>query len=379
MRRSAWTNYLVGCNGLNGLILIHHHLGKIMGNESQNIDAYKGKTDRLNAWSRIGAVLVKLLWAFIIIIILASLGKMFLLPNEQSTTSKEGVISQPLDYSKLDTALRSSMIDAREVAKGAASKELDGWVDGLMEQVDNNFLDWYFGYLHQQKIGLKSLLYGMRHWVNSKSTSAAEKATEDFQLEFSNRVLRPEISQKQLEQITDNAVRNYIGTLSQMLNEVPEKYDIPQGDWTEYLDNASSLGSKVNGNRDIDLTLKTIASSTAAGTVAAIKVAGPAVKSIASKASVSLTGKAAGAMAAKTGGKVAAKAGGKLLGPIVGIGIILWDVWDQNQTKNTNKPILRENLHAYLKLEKNTLLDAPQGSVMSAIDSIDKNLVAQLK
>ena len=38
-----------------------------------------------------------------------------------------------------------------------------------------------------------------------------------------------------------------------------------------------------------------------------------------------------------------------LLAPIVGIGIILWDVWDYNRTVAIDRPVLHANIADYLQ------------------------------
>ncbi len=58
-----------------------------------------------------------------------------------------------------------------------------------------------------------------------------------------------------------------------------------------------------------------------------------------------------------------AKSGGKLLGPIIGIGIIIWDLWDHKSTRAENEPILRQNLYDYVDLMTQELLNDPQRAV----------------
>ena len=98
------------------------------------------------------------------------------------------------------------------------------------------------------------------------------------------------------------------------------------------------------------------------------------LKKIGGKVAAKLAGKAAAKMAAKTGGKVAAEAGGKMLGPIIGIGIMIWDVYDHYKTRQINEPILRENLYEYVDLMTNELLNSPESGVMAAIYQLEKSI-----
>jgi hypothetical protein len=93
----------------------------------------------------------------------------------------------------------------------------------------------------------------------------------------------------------------------------------------------------------------------------------PLITKISAKISTRLAAKSAGKMAAKTGGKVAAKTGGKFLGAIIAVGIIIWDVWDHYATKKKAKPVLRKNIHDYLKEVKNSILHDPAYGIMTII------------
>ncbi|MBC6480851.1 MAG: hypothetical protein GDA56_26810 [Hormoscilla sp. GM7CHS1pb] len=57
-----------------------------------------------------------------------------------------------------------------------------------------------------------------------------------------------------------------------------------------------------------------------------------------------LSGKAGAKIASKTGATLAGKIGSQLLDPIVGIGIIIWDVWDYHNTVKVDRPILHNNV-----------------------------------
>ncbi len=61
------------------------------------------------------------------------------------------------------------------------------------------------------------------------------------------------------------------------------------------------------------------------------------------------------------------KARGRISGSIVGVGIIAWDVWDHYSTVKENKPLLRENIFAFLDEMKLAVLDDPGTGVMSPV------------
>lgn len=345
--------------------------------------SYENKTERINAWGNIGKIFVKLIWAFVILIILASVGKIFLVNKSQEETTSSHVpkskpIKQSADWNSVDEAIVRALKLASKEAKISASDELDIWVSRQMERVDNDFLDWYFGYWNQQAMGLESLWHGVKHWAKEDNLSASEAITEKVQEEFAKRVLRPQISQMALERITREVVNQYTVFLRTNLQRIPGNYDIPQSDWERHLNGIAVMTTDVEGNRNVEVSLKALTTSTAVGTVVLAKAMAPAMKSIGTKVSTNLAGKAAAKMASKTGAKVASKAGGKFLGPIVGIGIIIWDAWDHNSTKRKNKPILRENIQDYFDGVKDMLLNDTESGVMSVIYRVEGEVVKAL-
>lgn len=345
--------------------------------------SYEEKTNRIHAWGNLGGLLIKVVWAVVIVIILASLGKLLLVNNPQSQEShhvsqKEKPIIAPVAWDEVDKSIAEALELSRKTAEKLASSKLDVWVDKQMGRVDNDFLEWYFGYWNQQVMGISALWYGAKHWVDGDELTASEKITEEVQEEFSKRVLRPQIAQLELERITREVVNQYVVSLRNNLNNIPSKYNISQKDWDRHLDDIAILTSDVEGNRNVDVSLKAIATSTAAGAVVLAKAMAPAMKAVGTKVSANLAGKATAKLAAKTGGKVAAKTGGKFLGPIVGIGIVIWDAWDHNSTVNENKPILRKGIQDYFYEVKDTLLHDTESSVMSVIYTIEGNVLSTI-
>jgi len=139
-------------------------------------------------------------------------------------------------------------------------------------------------------------------------------------------------------------------------------------------------------NRRHFLTVATVATGLAGGALAAGSVAKmlkPMIAKIGTKvttkAAAKGAGKAAAKVASKTGAKVGAKVGGKFLGAIVGVGIIVWDVWDHHQTRQVEEPILRRNLTDYLEELKQSLLFEPETGLMTMIESLEAAAVSSLK
>ena len=102
------------------------------------------------------------------------------------------------------------------------------------------------------------------------------------------------------------------------------------------------------------------------------------VLKVGSKVVAKLATKAGAKVATKTGTVVAGKLAGAVLDCTVGVGIILWDVWENNHTAHVEKPILRDSLADYLQEVKGSLLNNPENGIMSVIGQIENKIVPNL-
>lgn len=343
---------------------------------------YDRKSDRIFAWSSLFRSISKFLWLIVIIIILAALGKMFVFKTDKGPKIPVPLIKpivQPVDWNNVDKKIKQMMLEARQETEMIASKKLDAWIEQNMERVDQDFLDWYFGYWTQQKLGLKALLAQVWHWVDSDSPTAAEKITEEVQEEFTNRVIRPQIAQLEMERIINEIVTHYSTVLKGKLERIPVEYKINPVDWDRYIADISIMVRNVEGNRSTSLSMKALVGITAGGTLVMFRALKPVLIKIGSKISAKMAASAGGKMAAKTGGKVAAKTGGKFLGTVIAIGIIIWDVWDHYETKKKAKPVLRQNIYDYFKEMKQSILHDPEFGVMTVIYQMELSISDQVR
>jgi len=77
--------------------------------------------------------------------------------------------------------------------------------------------------------------------------------------------------------------------------------------------------------------------------------------------------------------KLGAKLLGKTLGSVLGVGIIAWDVWDHYHTRETQMPILRQNIEKYLDQVKALLLKDPTTGLISVIYDLEKQVLEASK
>jgi hypothetical protein len=52
-----------------------------------------------------------------------------------------------------------------------------------------------------------------------------------------------------------------------------------------------------------------------------------------------------------------------------------WDIWDYNHTVKVERPILHQNLLAYLDQVKSSLLKNPESGIMAAINQLEVNIL----
>ncbi len=345
-------------------------------------ERYEKKSGRIHAWSDLLRSMSKFLWLLVVVIVLVAVGKIYI--SKSAPDRKEaGPVNKPViekvDWNAVDKEVRTVMMTAREETEKVASGKLDQWIERNMARVDNDFLDWYFGYWTQQKLGLKALLAQVWHWVDGDSPTAAEQITHDVQEEFTARVIRPQIAQMEMERIVNEIVALYSANLKDKLKNIPGQYNIRKVEWDRYIRDISVMVKNAEANRTTSLPLKAIVGLTAGGTLVLARTLKPVISKIGAKISSRMASRAAAKMAAKTGGKVAAKTGGKFLGSIVAIGIIIWDVWDHYETKQKAMPLLRQNIHDYFKEVKEAILHDPAYGIMTTIYEMEKSISSSNK
>ncbi|MHC0068729.1 hypothetical protein ACWATR_38690 [Nostoc sp. UIC 10890] len=339
-------------------------------------------------------LIVPWLWAVVIVVVfIPMIGQLFIAKAFQapatSSSPPPALVTpakptpQAIDWNLVKKSVHKELKVAYKSAEDYASKELDAWADDLINRVDSNFLDWYFSYFNQKKIEYKAFFSGiatnMGRWLNPNSQVSQERIaeiiTEDFQTEFAKRVLRPQISQLRLERITTQTVQHYFNAVDANITLIPKYQQISQPDWNRYLHDLSIDIVNVEGKKS-KLTGKALLAGEAylAFKPLIIKM----IPTIGSKVVLKLAGKAGAKIAAKTGGILASKVGTVLLDSTVGVGILLWDVWDNHHTASIEKPILRDNLAQYLREVKGSLLNNPDNGIMTVVEKIQQSIEQSL-
>lgn len=312
-------------------------------NQDKEKVTYSQKTERLKVIAQFIKTVTPMIWTIVIlVVIIPLLGNFIISKSLTNTATTAVVVSPPHDFSKVNQDVKNAIQAASTTAETFASQELDKWETEVIARVDSSFLDWYFDYFNQKKMEftvpfnfVKSAIFN-RFDMNAASQAVSEKLTEDFQREFANRVLVPRNAQMRFQLITQDTANLYITEVSKNVKIVQNNYNIPQVQWDKYLnDIATTINDKGNVS---NLSLKVLVGGSGY-LVAKPLILGMAAK-IGSKVTAKVATKAAAKMATKTGGTVASQLGVGLIDPIVGVGIIMWDLWDYDRTVKDRKSVV---------------------------------------
>ncbi len=308
-------------------------------------------------------------WLLVAGVLVAGAGKLLFFPGSARVepAARTTVAAPPLMPEVLDAALAGALVTCREIAVAEAEQRMAAWHTDLMQRVDDDYLDWYFGYWTQNTLGLKALWHGTLHAVHPASPSAEDRLRQTVRTEFAARVLRPAIAQRELERMTGEVMDVYVAALAQALDAVPETRRIPRGDWNAYLADIGSLVGTTEAARSVDLPAKAMVAASVGGGMVVARAAAP----LAARWGAASAGRMAGAGLARGGTQLAAVAGGRFLGPVLGGGILAWDVWDHHRTRATQRPVLRQNLEDYLRELEHVLLYDPEAGVLSVVQDFE--------
>lgn len=357
----------------------------------------KEKQGKLTVFERVlgalGAFMSKLVWTAVGLVILAGVGRHLMISSAKTEDAAmqtrnagpaETVVVEPgIPWYEIDQEMAEAMRASYTEAEAYADRQLDVWISELANRIDDDFLDWYFSYWQQQWMGLKSIGYWVAEsnivekWFGEQPGVTA-RITYEIQEEFAKRVLRPEIAHMRIGRIARGTVEVYMAALRKRIEAVRARYTVPHNEWNEHLANIAVLSSRAEGNRQVALSLKAVAGGGAFTAAKTSKLLAPMIKKIGTKIYLKTGSKAVVKAAGKTGAKIAAKMGGKFLGPIVGIGVIVWDVWDHHRTKKIERPLLRRNLSAYLDELKFMLMKESETGLMAILGTMENDMLSSL-
>jgi len=339
----------------------------------------------LNGSKRIVGILLLATWLW-----LAPLPYSIASADEMSQpTATQVVVTTNTDYdwSEIDQQLVNSLHEASQSTEEFVIRELDRWAQKRIERVDHPFLDWYFDFLHQKatEFGVPFAWMVFKLDAQLKIFQTEEEKAEnlnadqiikkrmeaDINRKFAEDVLNQE-AMSDLKDVIERTAQNYASAVGVKFSSIKSRYQVTDQDWERHLDNLSQIvantgteglglsGSALTGN----LTTKVLAVTAAsAGT----------------KVVTSLIAKSGTKLLAKGGAAIAAKWGSTLVDPALGIGLIVWDVWNYRNNVDHDRPQLRKDLICYITALRNSIQENQEGNgIMDAITSLQMDLIKGL-
>ena len=299
-----------------------------------------------------------------------------ILVDSKDSDSSDLSINSSTDLKQVDRDLMNALREAHDSTEKFAREELEIWIDNLMKRVDDKFLSWYFNYVNQKamEFGIpfawlifKTDFLNVWKGKNEKGLNANQiiqkRMSNDFQKKFNDLVLKPEEAQQFLVKLAERSGGNYESALGMKLAIIKDDYNISDPAWEKYLTSLASLISH-SGNSQ---------SSLKAGTVAILSTV------IGSKLAITFASKVAAKIAGKAAGAMIAKVGAQILDPVIGLGILIFDVWDYGKMVKESKPALRQNILDFFNEVKWSILKAPENSIMAAIEDVESNIITALE
>lgn len=165
----------------------------------------------------------------------------------------ESVAEKSYEWSEVQKDIADAVRNVRPSTEEFAVHELDSWIKGLMRQVDKDFLNWYFGFIHQKatqdgvpfawlafKVDFLDVLKAKDEKGLAANQIIQKRMLEEFEQKFNELVLN-EGEIDNLRDKIENIARNYASSLSFRFELVREKYHIPHQEWDRHISQISKL------------------------------------------------------------------------------------------------------------------------------------------
>ena len=280
--------------------------------------------------------------------------------------------SIPVMNYDLGEEINQALDRAHKEAEAYVDGELDSWIGDVMARLDRDFMDDYFGVVNTYWREAST----MGLWVTNKlgfTDSPEDVMTRKLEDMVSKRIIRPEISQQRIKNITDSAVDIYLTSLDTELQKIRQAHRIPTPDWNRYICDITEMTMGVE-SRTYPVSAKAFWVSGGAIALASA----PALVNVAKTVFTKIAQKTGLKVAEKAGAKVAvktvAKAGGKTVAkaiPVIGwgvtAGILIWDILDHKASAEKGKAMLKESMQDYMNTVKDELMGNTENSIMGAI------------
>lgn len=291
--------------------------------------------------------------------------------DEDMPEFKNSAAVPQLDYN-LDEELLEAMLSAEKTSEKYISDELDKWIAEMRKRTDI-FLDDYFSFVNVKTREAKAVYHYISHKIYNPLPSASTVARRELENEISKQIIKKEIAQQKIENITNQSVTLFMDTFDKELIKIQNRHNIPTPDWNKYLSRLCNLASEYE-TRSIPISAKIFLSACG---VLTVKAASPVITKIGQKVGQKLI--------VKAGSKAASSLGAKTIGELLpGAGmciaavVIIWDLYDYKKTADNGRKDLKVGFEEYFKEMKDELMGRTENSIMGSIVAWENSVREQI-
>lgn len=283
----------------------------------------------------------------------------------------------------IEKGLLYAMDAAHKEAYKYVDKELDAWITELKECVETEFFPSYFNFWNVKGREIKAVAYTVGHAVGV-SRSAEYVMIEEIEKMIEQKVIRPGIAQKRIENITVTAASLYLEKFDSEMSKLQEKICVPTELWNECIADLCGLTLDVE-SKNVPIAIKTAVVSGITGVGLLAMPVTSVVKKVSEKVASKVTTKVVAKTVAKTGAKAVAKTSmtASQAIPFVGLGVsaavLVWDIVDYKVSAKKGKKALRTNFSDYFAELKSELLGSSGSSIMGSITEWEEKMKIKME
>ena len=309
--------------------------------------------------------------ALVLIVAITRAGELVKHTEEDIPKFENSAAVPQLDYN-LDKEILEAMHIAEQSSEKYISAELDKWIAEMRKRTEV-FLDDYFSFVNVKTREAKAIYHYISHKIYKPLPSASTVARRELENEISKQIIKKEIAQQKIENITNQSVTLFMDTFDKELIRIQKKHNIPTPTWNKYLSRLCNLTAEYE-TRSIPISAKIFLASCG---VLTMKATSPIITKIGQKVGQKLI--------LKAGSKAASSLGAKTIGELLpGAGmciatvVILWDLYDYKKTADNGRKELRAGFDEYFKEMKVELLGRTENSIMGSVVAWENSVREQI-
>ncbi len=265
-----------------------------------------------------------------------------------------------IDWEKVKDEIRKALILSENEAKVYAEQRFSALEEEIMSRVDNEFLEWYFGYFNHKLLMFLGIF-------------SKDKVFNIVMNKFYTLVVSPEELQKGYENIIRNSMIVFMNSFSKRLKVIPVKYSIKRPVWEKYISNMNKITLRA-GTQEISFAVKSLL--VGGGTYIALRFTG--INKVLGRLFTDYLVKKFEKQAVKGVISTIGKTIAEDIGLIIGVGIIVWEIVDYNKMVESEKPAVSMRIRNYFKGVHRELIEHPEYGLLGYTHKIKTQILEKL-